>query len=86
MCISYHGTLKLKDDISEAHTVPLMKWIEEKVVFKVCAKQSRVRDLHSDNSGEMVHMFSILVGRSQHLHLSFHMVSAIHHSLMDFPQ
>ena len=69
MCISYPGTLKLMDDLSETHTVPLKKWIEEKVVFKFWGdnvdKQRRVRDLRSDNSGEMVHMFSILVGRSR---------------------
>ena len=45
-------------------------------------KQSRVRDLRSDNSGEMVRMLSILVCHSQ-MNLSFYIVSAIHHSLMD---
>ena len=68
MCLSYPGTLKLMDDLSETHTVPLKKWIEQKVVFKFWGdnvdKQRRVRDLRSDNSGEMVHMFSILVGHS----------------------
>lgn len=57
------------DDLSETHTVPLKKWIEQKVAFKFWGdnvdKQCRVRDLRSDNSGEMVHMFSILVGRSR---------------------
>ena len=57
------------DDLSETHTVPLKKWIEEKVLFKFWGdsvdKQCWVCDLRSDNSGEMVHMFSILVGRSR---------------------
>ncbi len=57
------------DELSLSHTVPLKKWLEEGAVFKFWGdnvdKQRKVRDLRSDNKGEMVHMFSILVGRSQ---------------------
>ena len=33
MCISYSANLKLMDELSLTHTVPLKKWIEE-VAFK----------------------------------------------------
>ena len=69
MCISYRATLKLMDNLSKTHSVPLKKWTEEKVVFKFWGdnldKLRHVCELRSDNSGEMVHMFSILVGRSR---------------------
>lgn len=57
------------DDLSETHIVPLKKWINEGVVFKFWGdnvdKKKNVRDLRSDNKGEMVHMFSLLAGRSR---------------------
>ena len=57
------------DDLSQTHTVPLQKWIDEGVVFKFWGdnveKQLKVRDLRSDHKGEMVHMFSLLAGRSR---------------------
>ena len=48
----------------------LEKWIEEGVIFKFwfdnVDKQRRARDLRSDNtSGEMMHMVSLLAGRSR---------------------
>ena len=50
-------------------SVPLQKWIDEGVVFKFWGdnvdKQLKVRDLRSDHKGEMVHMFSLLAGRSR---------------------
>lgn len=68
-CISYQATLKLMDELSLSHTVPLKKWLDEGVVIKFWGdnvdKQQRVRDLRSDNMGEMLHMFSLLVGRSR---------------------
>ena len=61
------------DDLSQTHTVPLQKWIDEGVVFKFWGdnvdKQLKVRDLRSDHKGEMVHMFSLLAGRSRTPHL-----------------
>ncbi len=51
------------------YNVPLKKWLGEGAVFKFRGdnidKQRKVRDLRSANKGEMVHMFSILVGRSR---------------------
>ena len=69
LCVSYNAILKLMDDLSLNHSVPLQKWIEQGVVFKFWGdnvdKQRRVCDLRSNNTGQMVHMFSILVGRSR---------------------
>lgn len=57
------------DELSHCHTVPLKKWLEEGVVFKFWGdnvdKKRHVRDLRSDNMGEMMHMFSIITGRSR---------------------
>ena len=51
------------------HTIPLEEWIREGVVFKFWGdnvdKQRKVRDLRADNSGKMLHMFSLLAGRSR---------------------
>ena len=86
MCVSYSATLRLMNQISLRHTVPMKKWIEEGAVFKFWGdnvdKQRKVRDLRSDNTGKMVHMFSIIVGRSRTPapHLSF---GGRHLSLLD---
>lgn len=69
MCVSYSATLRLMEDVSKLHTVPIQQWINDGVVFKFWGdnidKQQHVRDLRSDNQGEMLHMFSLLVGRSR---------------------
>ena len=69
MCVSYSATLRLMDELSKHHIVPLEKWIEEGVVFKFWGdnvdKQRKVRDLRSDNRGQLIHMFSLVVGRSR---------------------
>ena len=70
LCVSYPATLRLMDELSKTHSVPLEKWIEEGVVFKFWGdnvdKKRRVRDLRSDHKGTMLHnMFSLLVGRSR---------------------
>ena len=69
MCVSYNATLKLTEDVSKLHKVPVDKWIKEGVVLKFWGdnldKQQHVRDLRSDNQGEMLHMFSMIVGRSR---------------------
>ena len=68
VCVSYPATLKLMDKVSKMHSVPLKKWIEDGVVFKFWGdnvdKTRKVRDLRSDNQGKVLHMFSMLVGRS----------------------
>lgn len=69
LCLSYQATLRLIDEVSSLHTVPLNQWIKDGIVFKFWGdnvdKKRKVRDLRSDNQGEMLHMFSILVGRSR---------------------
>lgn len=57
------------DELSLGHTVPLEQWILEGVLFKFWGdnvdKQRKVRDLRSDNKGELLHMVSLIVGRSR---------------------
>lgn len=70
MCVSYPATLRLMDKVSTMHSAPLKQWIGDKeVVFKFWGdnvdKKRKVRDFRIDNQGEMLHMFSILVGRSR---------------------
>ena len=69
MCLSYNATLRLMEDISKLHKVPIEQWIKEGVVLKFWGdnldKLKRVRDLRSDHLGEMMHMFSMIVGRSR---------------------
>lgn len=51
------------------HTIPLQKWIEDGEVFKFWGdnvdKKQNVCNLRSDHQGEMIHMFSLLVGLSR---------------------
>ena len=67
MCVSV--TLNLMEELSIIHTLPLQQWIKEDAVFKFWGnnvdKKRKVHDLRSDNSGKLVHMFSILAGRSR---------------------
>lgn len=69
MCVSYKTTLALVDNISKLHTVPLTEWIANNIPFKFWGdnvdKQRCVRDMRSDNHGELLHMYSILAGRSR---------------------
>ena len=68
MCVSYHATLWIMDDVSKLHTVPIQRWISDGVVFKFWGdnldKQQHVRDPRSDHQNEMLHMFSLVVGKS----------------------
>ena len=68
MCISYNATLRLTEDVSKLHKVPIEEWIKKGVVLKFWGDNldtlKRVRDLRSDNQGEMLHMFSMIVGQS----------------------
>ena len=69
VCVSYNSTISLVDSISKRHTLPLTQWIANDVVFKYCGdnvdKKKGVRDIRSDNQGEMLHMYSIIAGRSR---------------------
>ena len=68
MCVSYRATLRLMDDVSKLHTVPIQQWISDGVVFKFWGdnldKQQHVRDPRSDHQNKMLHMFSLVVGKS----------------------
>ena len=67
--MSYTGTLNFIDEVSKLHTVPLSTWIRNGILIKfwgdnVDTKRG-VRDVRSDHHGSMVHMYSILAGRSR---------------------
>ena len=57
------------DAISKLHTVPIQQWISNGVVFKLWGdnldKPQHVRDPRSDHQNEMLHMFSLVVGKSR---------------------
>lgn len=69
MCVSYPATLRLLDEVSKLHTVPIQKWINDGALFKFWGdnvdKQQRVRDYRSEHCGVMLHMYSLLAGRSR---------------------
>ena len=69
VCVGYTATVKLVEEVSQLFTVPLQKWIAEDVIFKFWGdnldQKRGVQDVHSDNQGHMVHMYSMLVGRSR---------------------
>ena len=68
ICTSYSHTLTVIDEISKLHSAPLDRWIQKGVVFKFLGDNvdtmQKVRDSRSDHQGGMLHMYSILVGRS----------------------
>ena len=67
--MSYTGTMSLLDELSKLHTVPLSQWISKEVSFKFWGdnvdKRRGVRDIWSDHHGSLLHMYSILAGRSR---------------------
>ena len=69
VCISYTATLKLVGEVSQIHEVPLQQWIQDDIIFKFWGdnvdKKRGVRDVRSDNQATMLHMYSLLVGRSR---------------------
>ena len=69
LCISYPATLALMDEVSSMHTIPLAKWIADGAVLKFWGdnvdKKKKPRDVRSDHHGEMVHMYSVLAGKSR---------------------
>ena len=69
LCVSYPTTLRLIDELSHSHSVPLKKWLVDGVIIKFWGDnvnwQLKVQDLRSDNQGDMAHMFSLIVGRSR---------------------
>ena len=69
MCVSYPATIRLLDQLSALHDVPIEKWIENKSVFKFWGdnidKQQRVRDYRSDHEGKLLHMYGLLAGCSR---------------------
>ena len=69
VCMSYPATLRLVDQISRLHQIPIRKWIEDGIIFQFVGdnvnKKKKVRDERSDNQSEMVNMYSILVAKSR---------------------
>ena len=65
-CISYPATLRLVEDVSKLHSVPLERWIAEGITFKFIGdnvdKKMGVRDVRIDNQGDM---YSLLAARSR---------------------
>ena len=65
----YNATLTLVQDISKDHTLPLQQWIAEDTIIKFWGdnvnKKRKVRDVRLDHQGDMLHMYSILVGKSR---------------------
>ena len=61
--------MRLIDEISKLHNIPLQQWIAEGATFKFIGdnvdKKRGVRDVRSDHSGQMIHMYSVLVARSR---------------------
>ena len=59
----------LSDGQSSMHTIPLAKWIADGEVVKFWGdnvdKKQKARDVRSDHHGEMVHMYSVLAGKSR---------------------
>ena len=57
------------DEVSSMHTIPVAKWIADGAVTKFWGdnvdKKKKPRDVRSDHHGEMVHMFSVLAGKSR---------------------
>lgn len=57
------------DEVSKLHKVPIDKWIAEGATIKFIGdnvdQKKGVRDPRSDHSGEMLHMYSILVSKSR---------------------
>ena len=54
MCVSYNATLRLTEDVSKLHKVPVERWIKDGVEFKFWGdnvdKLKCVCDLHSDHA------------------------------------
>ena len=69
VCVSYTATLKLLDEIRKLHLAPLSRWIQQDIRFKFWGdnvdKKQGVRDVRVDNQGSLLHMYSILAGRSR---------------------
>ena len=69
MLVIYTATLAAVSEISTLHKVPVRDWLSEGLDIKFVGdnvdKKRGVRDLRSDKKGEMTHMFSMLVIKSQ---------------------
>jgi len=69
VCLSYVATLRLVDDIRKLHTTPLSQRIPDDVLFKFWGDnvdfKEGVHDVRSDHHGQLLHMYSVLVGRSR---------------------
>ena len=68
MSLSYTGTLKVVQHLSELQKIPLTDWLKEGAPVKYISdnvnKQKKVRDIRSDHQCKM-HMYSILVTKGR---------------------
>lgn len=69
ICASYLATLRLVEEVSKLHSVPIDRWISDDITFKFIGdnldKKVGVRDVRTDHKGSMVHMYSLLAARSR---------------------
>ena len=69
VALSYTGTLKVIDEVSALHTVPLKQWIASNVPIKFVSdnfnRKRDVCDIRSDHNSTMLNMYSMLVVRSR---------------------
>ena len=69
LALSYTGTVKVVQQLSELQKMPLIKWLKEGASVKYISdninKQKKVRDICSDHQSKMHNMYSILVSKGR---------------------
>ena len=80
-CVSYSSTLRLVEEVSQLHKVPLEQWMADNVTFKFIGdnvdKKVGIRDERMGHHSKMEHMFSILVARSRLPPLSLNLTGKV---------
>ena len=69
ICDSYLATLRLVEEVSKLHSVPIDRWISYDITFKFIGdnleREVGVRDVRMNHKGSIVvHMYSLLAARS----------------------
>ena len=69
MALSYTGTVKVVQQLSELQKMPLIEWLKEGAPVKYISdnvnKQKKVCDIRSDHQSKMHNMYSILVSKGR---------------------
>ena len=69
LALSYTGTLKVVQQLSESQKLPLIDWLKEGAPVKYISdnvnKKKKVRDIRSDHQSKMHNMYSILVTKGR---------------------